>query len=64
MNNEDIKGLKKIYSNAFDVKTSSVINYTNEDIITQILVLSKESSRLSALRDTLLPKLMSGQIKL
>lgn len=32
MNNEDIKGLKKIYSNAFDVKTSSVINYTNEDI--------------------------------
>ena len=35
-----------------------------EDIITQILVLSKESSRLATLRDTLLPKLMSGQTKL
>lgn len=34
-----------------------------EDVITHILVLSKESSRLSTLRDTLLPKLMSGQIK-
>ena len=33
-----------------------------EDFITQILVLSKESSRLATLRDTLLPKLMSGQI--
>ena len=35
-----------------------------EDFITQILVLGKESSRLASLRDTLLPKLMSGQIKL
>lgn len=35
-----------------------------EDIITQILVLSKESYRLSTLRDTLLPKLMSGEISL
>ena len=35
-----------------------------EDIITQILVLSKESAKLATLRDTLLPKLMSGQIKL
>lgn len=43
-----------------------VQNYCNEveDILTQILVLSKESSRLSSLRDTLLPKLMSGEIKL
>lgn len=42
-----------------------VQNYCNEvkDILTQILVLSKESSRLSTLRDTLLPKLMSGEIK-
>lgn len=42
-----------------------VQNYCNEvkDILTQILVLSKESSRLSSLRDTLLPKLMSGEIK-
>lgn len=42
-----------------------VRNYCDEveDILTQILVLSKESSRLSSLRDTLLPKLMSGEIK-
>lgn len=43
-----------------------VKDYCNEveDVITQILMLSKESARLSSLRDTLLPKLMSGQIKL
>lgn len=35
-----------------------------ECIITKILILSKESSRLATLRDTLLPKLMSGQIEL
>lgn len=48
------------------LENECVQNYCNEveDIITQILVLSKESSRLSALRDTLIPKLMSGQIKL
>ena len=48
------------------LENECVQKYCNEveDIITQILVLSKESSRLSALRDTLLPKLMSGQIKL
>ena len=42
-----------------------VKEYCNEvdNVITQILKLSKESSRLSTLRDTLLPKLMSGQIK-
>lgn len=42
-----------------------VQNYCNEveDILTQILFLSKESSRLTSLRDTLLPKLMSGEIK-
>lgn len=47
------------------LENECVRNYCNEveDIITQILVLSKESSRLSTLRDTLLPKLMSGQIK-
>ena len=46
------------------LENECVQKYCNEveDIITQILVLSKESSRLSALRDTLLPKLMSGQI--
>ena len=43
-----------------------VKEYCNEveNVITQILKLSKESTRLSTLRDTLLPKLMSGQIKL
>ena len=35
-----------------------------EPIITSILVNSKESSRLAILRDTLLPKLMNGEIKL
>ena len=48
------------------LENECVKNYCNkvEDIITQILVLSKESARLATLRDTLLPKLMSGQIKL
>ena len=47
------------------LENECVRNYCNEveDILTQILVLSKESSRLSTLRDTLLPKLMSGEIK-
>ena len=35
-----------------------------EPIITSILVNSKESSRLATLRDTLLPKLMNGEIKM
>ena len=48
------------------LENECVKNYCNEveDVITQILLLSKESSRLATLRDTLLPKLMSGQIKL
>lgn len=48
------------------LENESVKQYCTEveDIITQILVLSKESSRLATLRDTLLPKLMSGQIKM
>ena len=48
------------------IENECVKNYCNEveDVITQILVLSKESARLANLRDTLLPKLMSGQIKL
>ena len=35
-----------------------------EPIITSILVNSKESSRLATLRDTLLPKLMNGELKI
>ncbi len=48
------------------LENECVKQYSNEveDIITQILVLSKESRRLTTLRDNLLPKLMSGQIKL
>ena len=48
------------------LENESVKNYCNEveDVITQILILSKESARLATLRDTLLPKLMSGRIKL
>lgn len=48
------------------LENKSVKNYCNkvESIITQILVLSKESARLANLRNALLPKLMSGQIKL
>lgn len=41
-----------------------VKNFCNEveDVITQILILSKESARLAKLRDTLLPRLMSGEL--
>ena len=48
------------------IENESVKNYCDEveDVITHILILSKESARLATLRDTLLPKLMSGQIKL
>ena len=48
------------------IENDCVKQYCEEvkSIITQILILSKESSRLASLRDTLLPKLMSGQIKL
>lgn len=48
------------------LENECVKNYCNEveDVITQILLLSKESSRLATLRDTLLPKLMSGQIRI
>ena len=35
-----------------------------DDMITQILIRSKESARLSNLRDTLLPKLLCGEIKM
>ena len=34
-----------------------------EEILDEIITVSAESSRLSSLRDTLLPKLMSGEIK-
>ena len=46
------------------LENECVMNYCNqvEDIITQILVLSKESARLATLRDTLLPRLMSGEL--
>ena len=48
------------------LENECVKNYCNEveDIITQILILSKESAHLSTLRDTLLPRLMSGEISI
>jgi type I restriction enzyme S subunit len=48
------------------LENECVLNYCNkvENIITHILTLSKESARLATLRNTLLPKLMSGQITL
>jgi type I restriction enzyme S subunit len=48
------------------LENECVLNYCDkvENIITHILTLSKESARLATLRDTLLPKLMSGQITL
>ena len=60
INSKDIEDIRMP-----SLDNDSVQNYCNEvkDILTQILVLSKESSRLSTLRDTLLPKLMSGEIK-
>ena len=47
------------------LENECVKNYCNEveNVITKILILSKESARLATLRDTLLPKLMSGQIE-
>ena len=46
--------------------SSEVVKYSKlgEKILDEIVTVSAESSRLSTLRDTLLPKLMSGQIKL
>ena len=60
INSKDIKAIMMP-----TLENECVRNYCNEveDILTQILVLSKESSHLSTLRDTLLPKLMSGEIK-
>ena len=39
------------------------ISGMNDDILSQIINIRLESSRISSLRDTLLPKLMSGEIK-
>lgn len=60
INSKDIKAIMMP-----TLENECVRNYCNEveDILTQILVLSKESSHLSSLRDTLLSKLMSGEIK-
>ena len=61
INSKDIDAILML-----SLENKSVKNYCNkvESIITQILVLSKESARLANLRNALLPKLMSGQIKL
>lgn len=60
VNSKIIKSMKMLMpTEDVLVKFSSIIG----DIFEDIHILSKESSRLSTLRDTLLPKLMSGQIK-
>ena len=46
-----------------DTYTFDKISGLNDDILSQIINIRLESSRLSTLRDTLLPKLMSGAIK-
>lgn len=46
-----------------DKYTFDKISELIEDILDQIIIVRLESSRLSSLRDTLLPKLMSGEIK-
>ena len=46
-----------------DKYTFDKISELMDDILNQIINMRIESSRLSTLRDTLLPKLMSGQIK-
>lgn len=46
-----------------DKYTFDKISGMNDDILNQIINIRLESSRLSTLRDTLLPKLMSGEIK-
>ena len=60
INSKDIDAIKMP-----SLENDCVKKYCNEveDVITQILLLSKESARLATLRDTLLPKLMSGEIK-
>lgn len=55
----DIKQIELIFPtldilDVFENKVTSIFN--------QIEILSKESARLAALRDTLLPKLMSGEL--
>ena len=46
-----------------DKYTFDKISGMNDDILSQIINIRLESSHLSTLRDTLLPKLMSGEIK-
>ena len=46
-----------------DKYTFDKISGINDDILSQIINIRLESSRISSLRDTLLPKLMSGEIK-
>lgn len=47
-----------------DDSTFEIMTSLMNDIIDKIISLRMESNRLSSLRDTLLPKLMTGQIKL
>ena len=56
--------LKKFKVNCYDIEKAFLYNETVKPLFEEIAKLHQESDRLSSLRDTLLPKLMSGQIKL
>ena len=56
--------LKKFKVNCYDIEKAFLYNETVKPLFEEIAKLHQESDRLSTLRDTLLPKLMSGQIKL
>lgn len=55
--------LKKFKVNCYDIEKAFLYNETVKPLFEEIAKLHQESDRLSTLRDTLLPKLMSGQIK-
>ena len=56
--------LKKFKVNCYDIEKAFLYNETVKPLFEEIAKLHQESDRLATLRDTLLPKLMSGQIKL
>ncbi len=60
VNSKTIKGMKLIFP-SFDI----LMNFSNntKPLFEQIRIMQQESRRLATLRDTLLPRLMSGEIK-
>lgn len=60
VNSKTIKGMKLIISPKDIIESFS---YNTKPLFEQIRTLQRESRRLAELRDTLLPKLMSGELK-